>query len=138
MALAEQQTCGQGLAEHAVLPKRMADLIDSLAQNLETHMEALDLSDEDARTEHDAYSRLVAQHRQIAAQLEAVGREMAGHEELPMFRHDHAAMTSQRAVDSFERFVTAQSELLGVLEQGVTREREMLNQMREASPGGDL
>jgi hypothetical protein len=129
--LTEPQTCGQGLAQHAVLPDRIAELIASLAENLEVHMEALDLSDEEARTEHDAYSRLVAQHRRIAAQLTAVGREMADQEELPMGRHDEAAMTSQRAVDSFERFVAAQSALLGVLEQGVTREREMLKQMRE-------
>jgi hypothetical protein len=133
--LSEQQTCGQGLAQHAVLPERIAELIAALAENLEVHMEALDLSDDEARIEHDAYSRLVAQHRQIAAQLAAVGQEMADQEELPMGRHDEAAMTSQRAVDSFARFVAAQSELLGVLEQGVPREREMLEQMREASRG---
>jgi uncharacterized protein YfiM (DUF2279 family) len=133
--VAEQQTCGKGLAQHAVLPERIAELIAALAENLEVHMEALDLSDEEARIEHEAYSRLAAQHRQIAAQLEAVGQEMADQEELSMGRHDEAVMTSQRALDSLERFVGAQSELLHVLEQGVAREREMLSQMREASRG---
>ena len=133
--MAEQQTCGKGLAQHAVLPERIAELIAALAENLEVHMEALDLSDEEARIEHEAYSRLAAQHRQIAAQLEAVGQEMADQEELSMGRHDEAVMTSQRALDSLERFVGAQTELLHVLEQGVAREREMLSQMREASRG---
>ncbi|HZC13428.1 MAG TPA: hypothetical protein VE270_05335 [Thermoleophilaceae bacterium] len=133
--MAEQQTCGKGLAQHAVLPERIAELIAALAENLEVHMEALDLSDEEARIEHEAYSRLAAQRRQIAAQLEAVGQEMADQEELSMGRHDKAVMTSQRALDSLERFVGAQTELLHVLEQGVAREREMLSQMREASRG---
>jgi hypothetical protein len=129
---AQPQTCGQGLAEHAALPKRIAVLIDALAENLETHMQALDLSDSDARAERDAYERLAVQHRRIAAQLEAVGAEMAGYEDLPMGRHDEAALSSPQAADSFERFVRGQGELLALLEQMEAHNREMLEQMRAA------
>jgi hypothetical protein len=133
---AQPQTCGQGLAEHAVLPERIAPMIDALADNLETHVQALDLTDPDARAERDAYERLASQHRGIAAQLEAVGAEMAGYEDLPMGRHDEAALTSVEAVDAFERFARAQTELLAVLGQMDARNREMLEQMRPAGGGG--
>jgi hypothetical protein len=132
----QPQTCGQGLAEHAALPARMAGLIAALAENLETHVHALDLDDPDARAERDAYEQLAAQHRRIAAQLEAVGGEMAGYEDLPMGRHSEAALSSSEAVGSFERFAHAQDELTAQLEQWAERNRAMLEQMRGAA-GGD-
>ena len=134
---AEPQTCGQGLAENAALPKRIAVLIDALAENLETHMQALDLGDPDARAERDAYERLATQHRRIAVQLEAVGAEMAGYEDLPMGRHSEAALSSSEAVGSFERFARAQDELVALLEQWAERNGAMLEQMRGAGRGGD-
>ncbi len=36
----DQQTCGKGLAEHAALPGKLADLTESVAGILEIHTEA--------------------------------------------------------------------------------------------------
>ncbi|MGH8310602.1 MAG: hypothetical protein ACRETX_12525, partial [Steroidobacteraceae bacterium] len=63
----EQRTCGQGLAEHAALPAKLAELTDAVAETLERHQEALDLSDESSRREHAAYVELAQQHRSTAA-----------------------------------------------------------------------
>ena len=38
-----EPTCGQGLAEHSVLPAKVGELIASLAEILEFHTKALDL-----------------------------------------------------------------------------------------------
>jgi hypothetical protein len=67
----EEQTCGKGLAANAALPQRLSELIVALAGVLETHMKALDLTDENSRTEHDAYRRLAQQHRETACRWAA-------------------------------------------------------------------
>src|SRR5436190_1573918 len=75
----KQQTCGKGLAEHSVLPAKLAELITSIAKNLELHMETLDLTDPDSRREYNAYQKLVYEHREIADQLKETAVEMEGY-----------------------------------------------------------
>jgi hypothetical protein len=130
--LADQQTCGKGLAEHSLLPARFGDLVAAVAENLEAHMPALDLDDEDSKREHEVYGRLVEQHRALAEGLRAVGEEMAAQRNLPMGRHDEQAMSSPRVREAFERFVDAERALLELLEQRMELDREMLDQMRAA------
>src|SRR5687768_5036442 len=102
------QTCGQGLAEHAAVPAKMAELIDALAENLEMHMTALDLSDESSVEECKAYASLVGQHRTIATALAAAAAQMAGYQDLSMGKHDEAGMTDPQLGVAFERFVRLQ------------------------------
>ena len=66
----DQQTCGKGLAQNASLPATLADLMDAMAGNLELHTKALDLTDDNARLELDAYQKLSTQLRNVAAMLE--------------------------------------------------------------------
>jgi hypothetical protein len=123
---AERRTCGRGLAEHAALPAKLAELTAALAENLEVHMQALDLGDAAAAQEHRAYASLAERHRSLAAQLRATGEEMAGYRELPMGRHDEHAMASPEAGAAFERFLRVQRELVAVLEESVRRDQELL------------
>jgi hypothetical protein len=44
----EEQTCGRGLAENAVLPAQLAEVTEAIADNLQAHMQALELDDEAA------------------------------------------------------------------------------------------
>jgi hypothetical protein len=90
----EQQTCGRGLAEHSVLPERLAEVIEAMADNLRVHMQALELDDEPAREEHAVYLRLAEEQRQAAGRLRAIAGEMAAARDLPMGRHDLQALTS--------------------------------------------
>jgi hypothetical protein len=124
-------TCGQGLAEHSALPSKLGELAASLANNLEAHTTALDLSDDRSRQEHDLYLKLVQEHRAIAARLEAVGKEMAGAHDLPMGTHDLEALSSPNVAAAFERFVRVEQELLALLERSVERDQSMLAQMRD-------
>jgi hypothetical protein len=80
----EQRTCGKGLAERSVLPEKLGRLIAALAEVLEVHTKALDLADGYSKVEHAAYSRLVEEHRKIAAELAATAERMAGYWNLPM------------------------------------------------------
>ena len=125
----EQQTCGRGLAEHSALPARLADVTDAMADNLQVHMQALELDDEAARQEHAVYLRLAEEYRQLAARLHAVAGEMAAARDLPMGRHDHQTLTSPEVGEAFQRFVRARQELLALLQQMVEQDQRMLAEM---------
>jgi hypothetical protein len=135
MGMEDQPTCGKGLAEHSALPAKMGELTASVAENLELHMQALDLTDESAKTEHDAYLELAMDHRRIASQLQATARRMSGYRDLPMGRHDQKAMAGPELLEAFERFVTLEQELMTLLQARVEQDRRMLSQMRGAGSG---
>jgi hypothetical protein len=127
--MADDPTCGQGLAEHSVLPAKLAELTASLADNLEAHTKALDRTDDNAEREHGVYVKLVQEHRKIAALLDATAEEMAASRDLPMGRHDAKAMSSPAVVEAFERFVEIERELAGLLQERVREDAKLLAEM---------
>ncbi|HEX2105931.1 MAG TPA: hypothetical protein VHF51_19935 [Solirubrobacteraceae bacterium] len=127
-----EPTCGQGLAEHSVLPGKLSEVMEAMAETLEVHRTALDLADERTRPEDAAYRDLAERQRAAAAQLRAIADEMAGHIDLPMGRHRFEVLTSSEAVTAFERFVSAERDLLGLVRQAVARHEAMLGAMRAA------
>lgn len=131
--MADQATCGQGLAAHSTLPTKLGQLTAAVAEVLELHTKALDLADENARQEQRAYLKLVEQHRQIAERLLATGDEMAGHRDLPMASHDPTMLSSPEAVDAFASLVRVEQELLALLQQRVGEDRAMLSEMGRVS-----
>src|SRR4051794_16188693 len=134
--MTEQQTCGKGLADNAVVPGALGGVAGRLAGNLEVHMRALDRDDPAAVRELEVYERVSRSLRAAAADLQAAASEMAAAGDLPMGRHDMAAMTSPDVLDAFERSVGAEDELHALL--GARREAmmQMLAAMREAIGSG--
>jgi len=125
----EQQTCGRGLADNAVLPARLAEVIETMADNLRVHMAALELDDEPAREEHAVYLRLTEEQRQAAGRLRAIAGDMAAARDLPMGRHDQTAMASPEVAGAFRHFVEARRELLATLEGMAEQDERMLAAM---------
>jgi hypothetical protein len=81
-------TCGKGLAAHATLPSKLAELLGALADNLSLHQETLDRSDPAARAEHDVYVDLERQYRDVVRQLTSIADHMDAARNLPMGKHD--------------------------------------------------
>jgi hypothetical protein len=131
--MADQPTCGQGLGEHSRLPLALAELFDHSAENLELHIDTLDLTDEHARMERDIWARVATQHRSIAEQLREGGELMAEFRDLPMARHDAEALSSARVVAAFDRFVAAEQAVKALLTDWVERDQAMLQQARRAA-----
>jgi hypothetical protein len=129
--LSEVATCGQGLAANATLPAKLGELMASVAHVLETHTKALDLDDQNARREFDAYIELVEQHRRIAADLHALSDQMASYRDLPMAGHDLEALSAPEAVDVFEALVNLEQDLLSLLDQRLQEHRPLLGEMRD-------
>ena len=97
-------------------------------------MTALDTQDANSRLEHDAYAHLATQHRNIAAQLQTLARQMASYRDLPRGRHDEQAMTAPPFFQAFEAFVQCEQDLHTLLQHKMQQHREMLAAMR--GPGG--
>ena len=125
----EQATCGKGLAENSVLPAMLGDVIAGMAKNLETHMKALDLTDQNSRAEFDAYQKLVKELQQAAAQLQAIANQMKAYRDLPMGKHNEEVMTQPEVREVFEAFVDRKQALLSLLNQTTERDNKLLETM---------
>jgi hypothetical protein len=131
----EQQTCGKGLADHSALTASLGELIASTARVLEVHMKALDLTDENAKREYDAYRELASAHRRIAGELADTAHRMAGYRTLPMGKHDMAAMMSPAPRHAFAGFVSHEESLVTLLQARLAQDKAMLDAM--AAAGSD-
>jgi hypothetical protein len=123
----DQPTCGKGLAANAVLPEHLGQVTRAMANVLQAHVSALDLGDEHSRREYAAYENLIHELRQVADQLAATAQEMVGYRNLPMGRHDLAAMAQQ--VEPFRHYVQQKRNLLAVLQAMDDEDRAMLQAM---------
>ena len=97
-----------------------------MAENLEVHQQALDVTDENARKEHHAYVKLAQEFRCVAVQLHAAAEHMGGYRDLPMGRHDQRAMAAPTALQAFRNFVRIEEDLLAMLRTAVERDQKML------------
>jgi hypothetical protein len=131
----DQQTCGQGLAQHSALTASLGELIASTARALEVHMKALDLSDANSKREFEAYRELASTHRRIAIELADTAHRMASYRDLPMGRHDMAAMTSPARRHDFAGFVEQDLALKLLLETRLVQDHAMLAMMSAPSGG---
>ena len=132
----DRPTCGKGLAATAPLPANLGALMAAVADVLETHLPALDLSDSASRQEDAAYRGLIQDYRDVAHRLEAVGKRMAGYRDLPMGRHDERLLGEPAAVAAFKRFVEREQALLALLQERVAHDSEMLQEMEAPTGGG--
>jgi hypothetical protein len=130
--MAEQPTCGQGLAQNAALRTALGEVVASTSEVLEIHMAALDPEDQENEPERRAYQHLAEEHRELGTRLLVLGQEMAGYRDLPMGRHDLRVMASPPAVQAFGRFVQAERDLLATLQRRMEHDERMLGQMRAA------
>ena len=126
----DQPTCGKGLAENSRLPAKLGWLMASLAGNLELHMKTLDLKDENAMQEHEAYHKLALVQREIANLLMATSGDMLGYRELPMAKHDEKKLRDPKIRQAFERFVNLKKELAELLQKEIKQDQELLMQMQ--------
>ena len=127
-----QQTCGQGLAETSELPAKLAELMGAMSGVLETHREALAPRDANSRREDEAYRELAQLDRKTAEDLRAIATRMAGYRNLAMGKHDPAVLSSPKAVQAFEKFVTLEGQLAALLQRRLETDRYLVDEMRRA------
>jgi hypothetical protein len=97
-----------------------------MANVLDEHRQALDLTDEAARPEHEAYVTLTQELRGISTQLAATSRRMAGYRDLPMGRHDEQWMSGPESVAALEQLVRTERALVSLLGDTLHEHEAML------------
>ena len=97
-----------------------------MANVLDAHQQALDLTDESNKPEHAAYLTLVQELRGISSQLGASARHMTGYRNLPMGRHDEEKMSAREAIVAFERFLEAERALLSLLTSSIAEHQTLI------------
>ncbi len=126
----EEPTCGRGLAQNAVVPAGLAAVAAGLAQNLEIHTRALNLSDAATVREREVYERVAHSLRSAATDLQTAATEMASAVDLPMGAHDMAVITTPDVLDAFARYVAAEDDLRRTLDAQHVDNEQMLVAMR--------
>lgn len=126
----EQPTCGRGLAQTSVLPARFSEVIAALAENLELHMETLDMKDPNAKLEYNAYQRLAREYRTIASRLMATAVDMYGYYDLPMARHDEEKLANPKIAEAFMNFTRLEEELILLLKKHLTTDKKILAEIQ--------
>jgi hypothetical protein len=119
-----------------VLPARLGALTGAMADVLEVHTQALDLTDPKAEAEREVYADLVDLHREIAGRLQAAADRMAGSRALAMGKHDPDAMSAAEPRRAFEALVKTKQDLFGLLQDQAESDRQMLAQMHGVIDAG--
>ena len=128
--MAEEQTCGKGVAANAVTPASMGRVLEATAAVLENHIRALSADDPNGRLEIEAYERLVREHRAAANGLAALAEIMRSYRDLPLAPHDIAPLMDAASVDTLAAIVEAQWDLGELMQQRADEYGAMLKQMR--------
>jgi hypothetical protein len=128
--MAEQPTCGQGVAEYAALPEKLAALFEAMADTLAHHRKALDLDDPAAREEDADFAKLIDEQRELVTRLRSVEARMSGYKNLPMGRHDESIMGGPLTLKTFAEYVEREAELVRLLQEQLARDQARLESMR--------
>ena len=124
----DEPTCGKGIAANAVLPAKLAELMNARAEVLERHTRALDLTDANARTENEAYAQVVRAHREIAVALDNLARHMASYRDLPMGRHDMNVMADPKGqMEAFRQLLHNERDFAEFLRARVEEDEKSLS-----------
>jgi hypothetical protein len=124
--MSEQSTCGHGLAEQSVLHASLSRLVAAIGRNLELHLAALDPSDDPSKPEYDAYTELVAQHRDLETRLRTTADTMASCRDLPMASHDPEVMGGAPVMQAFEALLVEEEQLVELLQGWLVADRALL------------
>jgi hypothetical protein len=130
VSMADEPTCGQGLARHSDLLQHVAELVDSVADSLNAHRPALVPTDTNSQQEGRVYEELAAAQREAAAKLRAIAAEMAAQRDLPMGRHDVNALSPSDVTDALERTTRAEAQLITHLQDYLNEHQAILDALR--------
>lgn len=111
------QSCGEGLAHHAPLPRALARVLQGMSATLESHLASLSGNEDTAaRAESRAYKTLMQEGRNIADQLLTFASELEGYRTLAPAPHDESKLGDGVARESFAQFVQAQKSAVALMQ----------------------
>ncbi|MET0552208.1 MAG: hypothetical protein ABW221_04170 [Vicinamibacteria bacterium] len=123
-------TCGAGVAQQAAMVAAVGVMFEGLAETFSLHRGMLQGDSPATRQEDAVYQELALRLTRISTGVREAAAFMEAQRTLPMADHDEEAW-GEAHVRAFEKFVSAQTRLLGLLRVAVPREERMLASMKE-------
>jgi hypothetical protein len=116
-------TCGQMMAEKAVLPAKMAELVTAVAANAEAHaafMLSTEPKSKEAAAEAEGLRKLAQIHRDLAIQFTKTSEAMKSAAAWPAAPHDMAKMQVDAKIsESNKAMLTTHRDMAAMLQKEV-------------------
>ena len=109
------QSCGEELAESAIIPEKLAALMEHVAKNMVAHAEWVGVEGDACRAEHRALLDVAAGYRAIAASASKAATTMRALGELEPATHDPAAWDRAAFATWMQHKIALQTELAQLL-----------------------
>lgn len=109
------ESCGAELAESAIIPEKLAALMEHVAKNMVAHAEWVGTSGDASRAEHRALLDVAAAYRAIAAAASQAVTTMRALRDLEPAPHDPARWDCAAFARWMEQKIELQTELAQLL-----------------------
>ena len=109
------ESCGAELAESAIIPEKLAALMEHVAKNMVAHAEWVGTSGDPARAEHRALLDVAAAYRGIAQAASKAAATMRALHDLEPAPHDPSRWDRAAFVEWMQHKVALQTELARLL-----------------------
>ncbi len=121
LAHAEDKTCGQMMAEKAVLPAKMAEVMTAVVGMLDAHAKfMLDGKTKEGKKEATALQALAKHHKGLATAFTKTSEAMKKMAEVPGAPHDMGKMMADPAIGaSMKEMVRTHKEMIALLQKEV-------------------
>jgi len=126
-AAGAEKTCGQKIAEKAVLPTQLAVVMNAVAGTVESHAKWMTATKtKESAAEAKALTALAKEHRAAAASFTKIAAHMQAMAKLPGAPHDPALLDPTMAAA-----VKAQADAVGEMIKLLQQEQAELDQMQK-------
>lgn len=127
-----EQTCGQELAEGAIIPEQIAVLFAHVAFNLRRHADWVGEGSREAAREHAAMIAVADGHEAISAEAQRVCNLMRTLEDMPPAPHDPAAQDRSGLIEWMQSKIAIQRKLAKLLTEHADHSEQVLAAARSS------
>ncbi len=126
-AHADGKTCGQMLADKAVLPAKMAEVMTAVTNMMEAHAKFMMTNkDKDSKKEAAALQKVAKEHKALAAAFKKTSESMKKLADLPGAPHDVSKLMADPAImASMKAMLTTHKEMIALMQKEVTEMESM-------------
>jgi hypothetical protein len=128
-AAMDTKSCGQHMAETAVLPSKMHELMTAVADMAEAHaafMAANAKGNKDAIAEADGMKMIAKDHRELATMMGKTAEHMTAAAKWPNAPHDmNKMMADPKIMDAMKRVMKNEKEMIALMQTHQSQMEQM-------------
>jgi hypothetical protein len=121
--MTDNKTCGQHMAEHAVLPSKMTEVMNAVADMMDAHaafMVANAKGDKNAMAEADGMKMIAKDHRDLAKMMTTTATHMTEAAKWPNAPHDMNKMMADPKIQAaMKNLLKTEKEMAALMQQDI-------------------